>query len=79
MFLPQVGENTPAKTPVSPAGLAWQLLQSDPSAVVLAYSWIDDSATTLPATSEARTALNGARLARALTEALPARLRRRSL
>lgn len=70
MFLPQVGEND-GKTPVSQAGLAWELLQSDPNAVVLAYSWVDDSATLLPGPSESRTTLNGARLARALEQALP--------
>ena len=70
MFLPQAGEDA-AHTPVTPGGLAWQLLQSDPDAVVLAYSWIDDSATILPLASEARTTLNGVRLARALEQALP--------
>jgi hypothetical protein len=70
MFLPQAGEDA-GTTRVSPAGLAWQLLQSDPNAVVLAYSWVDDSATTLPGPSESRTTLNGARLARALEQAIP--------
>ena len=70
MFLPQAGEDAD-HTQMTPGGLAWQLLQSDPNAVVLAYSWIDDSATTLPAPSEAHTTLNGARLARALEQALP--------
>lgn len=73
MFLGQQGESSGGApgTPVSPAGLAWQLQQSDPDAVILIYSWVDDSAQTMPAPSEAATALNGARLARALTEVLP--------
>jgi thioesterase domain-containing protein len=73
MFLGQVGENggSTEATPVSPAGLAWQLKQSDPDAEVLIYSWVDDSAQVLPAPSEALTALNGARLARALEQVLP--------
>lgn len=70
MFLGQEGENA-GKTPISPAGLAWQLKQSDPNAAVLAYSWIDDSATTMPGPSESRTTLNGARLATALEQILP--------
>ena len=73
MFLGQVGESIDGKpgVPVSPAGLAWQLKQSDPDAVILIYSWVDDSAQTMPAPSEAATALNGARLAKALEEVLP--------
>lgn len=73
MFLGQVGESVGGKpgTPISPAGLAWQLKQSDPDAEVLIYSWIDDSAQVSPAPSEAATALNGARLARALEQVLP--------
>jgi thioesterase domain-containing protein len=73
MFLGQVGEDggsTQAKL-VSPAGLAWQLKQSDPDAEVLIYSWVDDSAQLLPAPSETFTALNGARLASALEQVLP--------
>lgn len=73
MFLGQVGERIDGApgTPVSPAGLAWQLKQSDPDGVILIYSWVDDSAQTMPAPSEAATALNGARLAAALGEVLP--------
>jgi len=73
MFLPQSGEDGrllhPA-TQITPAGLASQLRQADPDAVVLAYSWVDDSATTLPGASESRTTLNGARLATALEQVL---------
>ena len=64
---------------ISPAGVANALALADPNAVILAYSWIDDSATSstfgLPTDSylsEARTALNGTRLANALQQALPA-------
>jgi pimeloyl-ACP methyl ester carboxylesterase len=64
---------------ISPVGLAYALTQADPNAVVLAYSWIDDSATSELAggipegayLSEAYTVMNGARLANALTQALP--------
>lgn len=70
MFLGQQGEDS-AQTPITPAGLAWQLRQADPNAEILLYSWIDDSATVLPGPSEARTTLNGARLATALEELLP--------
>src|SRR5262249_24682620 len=64
---------------ISPSGLAYAITQADPKAVVLAYSWIDDSATDdalggIPAhayLSEAYTALNGTRLADALEQALP--------
>jgi hypothetical protein len=65
---------------ISPSGLAYAITQADPKAVVLAYSWIDNSATdeflsTVPEcafVSEAYTALNGTRLADALESALPA-------
>src|SRR5262249_12321296 len=63
---------------ISPSGLAYAITQADPKAVVLAYSWIDESATSdiagIPAgsyLSEAYTALNGTRLADALEMALP--------
>lgn len=64
---------------ISPNGLASAILQADPKAIVLAYSWIDDSATSnlvgsLPAgayLSEAYTSMNGYRLATALQAALP--------
>jgi hypothetical protein len=57
---------------ISPVGLANALTQTDPKAVVLAYSWIDDSATGLDASlSEAYTALDGTRLADALELVLP--------
>ena len=64
---------------ISPVGLAYALTQSDPNAVVVAYSWIDESATNELAgaipegayLSEAYTVLNGNRLANALSQALP--------
>lgn len=66
--------------PISPVGgLAQQLTVADPDAVVLAYSWLDDSATTavfdgmIPEQaylSEALTNVNGMRLAAALLKAL---------
>ena len=73
---------------VSAAGPALDLVASDPNAIVLAYSWLDDSATsqkpvTIPIVgydlsipldayqSEARTTLNGERLALALEQVLP--------
>jgi pimeloyl-ACP methyl ester carboxylesterase len=59
-------------------GLAWDLAHDgdwkkgakvDPNAVVLAYSWLDDAATSsLGYTAEAATELNGARLAAALEQ-----------
>lgn len=67
-------------TVISSVGLAQAILASDPKAVILAYSWIDNAATkdaggVVPANgylSEAYTALNGQRLANALELALPA-------
>jgi hypothetical protein len=64
---------------ISPTGLAYAITQADPKAVVLLYSWIDESATDVFADavpedaflSEAYTALNGQRLANALELALP--------
>jgi hypothetical protein len=64
---------------ISPSGLAYAITQADPKAIVLAYSWIDNSATSnlvggIPQDSylsEAYTALNGTRLADALEQALP--------
>jgi hypothetical protein len=58
---------------VSPQGFAATIAAADPHAVVLAYSWIDDSATDSEDSaypSEARTYRNGLRLAEALTEVL---------
>src|SRR5207249_2509567 len=70
---------------VSANGLAEDILASDKNAVVLAYSWLDDSATSaamitikgLPFQipldaykSEAMTTLNGERLAAGLAQAL---------
>jgi hypothetical protein len=80
----------PGSTPAAESGLAQAIAgrtktsagaPADPNAVVLAYSWIDDSATPtwdflhfqVPEDadlSEARTALNGERLASALETAL---------
>jgi hypothetical protein len=67
---------------ISPrGGLAQAILDADPSAVVIAYSWIDDSATTtaldnsIPKEaylSEALTNVNGLRLAEAVRQALGA-------
>jgi hypothetical protein len=59
---------------VATTGLVQSIQASDPKAVVLAYSWIDESATGyLEANrSEANTALNGERLATALNQALGA-------
>ena len=55
--------------------LATAILDDDPEAAVLAYSWIDESATNTGATrsvkSQLRTTVNGQRLAVALREALP--------
>lgn len=60
---------------VDPVGFAKAILKLDPKGVVLAYSWIDDSATSddlLQASlSEAHTTENGFRLANALAQALP--------
>lgn len=60
---------------VDPVGFAKAILKLDPKAVVLGYSWIDESATTddlLQASlSEAHTTQNGRRLANALAQALP--------
>ena len=72
---------------VSNMGMAQDLLNTDPNAVVLAYSWLDDSATstatvkipllnyslTIPQQafqSEAKTTVNGTRLAVALEQAI---------
>jgi hypothetical protein len=64
---------------VSSTGLVQDILASDPNAAVLAYSWIDDSATAVSKytgipedayLSEAYTTLNGERLAVALEEVL---------
>lgn len=67
---------------VSPeGGLAAQILKADPKAIVIAYSWIDDSATTstldntIPEQaylSEALTNINGFRLAQAVKQSLSA-------
>lgn len=64
---------------ITPVGLAYAITQSDPNAVVLAYSWIDESATgkfagSIPEgsyLSEAYTSMNGGRLANALHMILP--------
>src|SRR5262249_37178959 len=63
---------------ISPQGMAAQILAADPKATVIAYSWIDDSATptsnlAVPENayaSEGLTFLNGLRLAVALQQAL---------
>jgi hypothetical protein len=59
---------------ITPFGLANSILRADPNAVVLAYSWVDESAgasLTDDSQSEAYTHMNGVRLAHALEEALP--------
>jgi hypothetical protein len=85
--LPEDGPSTPwifagirTTDPIfdaSTVGLAEQILAVDPNATVLAYSWIDDSATTTFADiptdvyhSEAYTVMNGMRMAEAVTQAL---------
>jgi pimeloyl-ACP methyl ester carboxylesterase len=63
---------------ISDKGLAQQILSVDPNATVLAYSWIDDSATPSgtfgipknPEHSEGNTTMNGMRMAQAIMEAL---------
>lgn len=58
---------------VSPQGLAATLAAKDSNAVVIAFSWIDESATDSEFSaypSEARTYRNGLRLAQAITELL---------
>lgn len=70
MFLPSEG----AGVQISPTGLAKAIMNADPNAVVLAYSWIDESAYAHywdDYKSEAYTHMNGVRLARALEMALP--------
>lgn len=66
-----LAENT---FPVNPTGVLQQIMQYDPNALALAYSWIDDSATdnsySSDYASEASTHLNGIRLANALQEAI---------
>jgi hypothetical protein len=58
---------------VSPQGMAATLAAKDPNAIVIAFSWIDESATSSVFSaypSEARTYRNGLRLADAITELL---------
>jgi pimeloyl-ACP methyl ester carboxylesterase len=71
MFHPTYGPTTDFV--VSPEGFAATLAAKDPSAVVIAFSWIDESATDSKFSaypSEARTYRNGLRLAQAITELL---------
>jgi hypothetical protein len=72
-----VGPDTPEKFTVNPTGLFQQIIKQEPSALALAYSWIDDSATSddniSVYRSEAKTNLNGLRLANALMTAIPRR------
>jgi hypothetical protein len=75
-----VGENPMHPIPVSANGLTQDLIATDSNAVVLAFSWLDDSATsaatdsygipTQAYRSEAMTALDGERLADALEQVL---------
>jgi hypothetical protein len=73
-----IGANNGASPPtdITPTGLANAILAADSKAVVLAYSWLDESANDSlyngEATSEAYTHMNGVRLAHALEQALPA-------
>ena len=63
---------------ISDKGLAQQILSVDPNATVIAYSWIDDSATPTgifgipkdPEHSEGYTTMNGMRMAEGIMEAL---------
>jgi hypothetical protein len=73
-----IGANNGGSPPtdITPTGLANAILAADPKAIVLAYSWLDESAYDSlyngEATSEAYTHMNGVRLAHALEQALPA-------
>jgi pimeloyl-ACP methyl ester carboxylesterase len=68
---------------ISDSGMAQQILSADPHATVLAYSWIDESATSsdedaagIPTQgyrSEAYTTMNGMRMAEAIMSALAPR------
>jgi hypothetical protein len=66
--------NTADGVALNPTGLAETLAWMDPNAAVLAYSWIDESATpnhlTDASPAEAQTELNGERLAVGLSQAL---------
>jgi pimeloyl-ACP methyl ester carboxylesterase len=58
---------------INETGLAQEILKVDPNATVLAYSWIDESATPGYLTgyqSEGYTTMNGMRMAEAIMEAL---------
>src|SRR5262249_893946 len=62
---------------ISDTGLAQQILSVDPNATVIAYSWIDDSATRTrarfpqnPEHSEGNTTMNGMRLAEGIMDVL---------
>ncbi|MFT3883660.1 MAG: choice-of-anchor Q domain-containing protein [Gemmatales bacterium] len=75
LYLP--GDTTDPAFQINPLGLAQAILKVDPNATVLAYSWIDDSATSdfigIPEEaylSEGRTVQAGLRLAEGLMEAL---------
>lgn len=75
---PWLYAGTPGGEPyVSPLGLAQAITAYDPKAVVVAFSWVDDSATVSGITklldayeSEARTQVNGLRLAGAIEQAI---------
>ena len=64
--------------PISDTGLAQQIKSVDPNATVLAFSWIDDSATTTgvfgvpytPEHSEGNTTMDGMRMAEGIMQAL---------
>ncbi len=76
-WLYQPTSTTDPKIKISAAGLAQQIHKADPTAAILVYSWIDDSATQTFAkypesvyTSEGYTTMNGLRMAEALEQAL---------
>ncbi len=77
-WLYDTGETGDPEFTINEKGLAQEILQVDPNATVLAYSWIDESVTKnygccIPENgyhSEAYTTMNGMRMAEAIMEAL---------
>ena len=80
LFQPSSTNGLQTNFQISDAGLAQEILKVDPHATVLAYSWIDESATSpdvnalgIPTKgyqSEAYTTMNGMRMAEAIMKAL---------
>ncbi len=75
LYQPSRGDDPDVK--ISALGLAQQIHKVDPTAAILVYSWIDDSATQTFAkypesvyNSEGYTTMNGMRMAEAVTQAL---------